>query len=73
MSFILGLCYHSHVYAGNIGNAKTAGLERDLHLDDYQWSWVLYAFYICYIVFEWTTVLWKILPAHSYIAVLCIW
>ena len=58
---------------GNIGNAKTAGLDTDLGLSDYQWSWVLYAFYICYIVFEWSTVLWKILPAHSYIAGLCIW
>ncbi|CAG8052467.1 unnamed protein product [Penicillium salamii] len=57
----------------NIGNAKTAGLATDLGLTDYQWSWVLYAFYISYIVFEWSTVLWKILPAHSYIAVLCIW
>ncbi|KAJ6004595.1 hypothetical protein N7540_012964 [Penicillium herquei] len=57
----------------NIGNAKTVGLQEDLHLDSYQWSWVLYSFYICYIIFEWTTVLWKILPAHLFIAGLCIW
>lgn len=63
----------AHKSPGNIGNAKTAGLGTDLGLSDYQWSWVLYAFYICYIVFEWTTVLWKILPAHCYVAVLCIW
>ncbi|KAJ5227420.1 uncharacterized protein N7469_007426 [Penicillium citrinum] len=62
----------SYLDRGNIGNAKTAGIADDLGLDDYKWSWVLYTFYICYIVFEWTTVLWKILPAHSYIAVLCI-
>ncbi|KAJ5184262.1 hypothetical protein N7492_001878 [Penicillium capsulatum] len=62
----------SYLDRGNIGNAKTAGLDKDLQLTDNQWSWVLYAFYICYIVFEWTTVMWKILPAHSYIAVLCI-
>ncbi|KAJ5756598.1 hypothetical protein N7533_006141 [Penicillium manginii] len=62
----------SYLDRGNIGNAKSAGIDKDLGLDDYQWSWVLYTFYICYIVFEWTTVLWKILPAHSYIAVLCI-
>ncbi|CAG8903486.1 unnamed protein product [Penicillium egyptiacum] len=43
-----------------------------INLSDYQWSWVLYAFYICYILFEWTTVLWKILPAHSYVAFLCV-
>ncbi|KAJ5767340.1 uncharacterized protein N7511_004956 [Penicillium nucicola] len=62
----------SYLDRSNIGNAKTAGLEKDLDLSDYQWSWVLYSFYICYILFEWTTVLWKIFPAHIYIAVLCI-
>ncbi|CAI7609853.1 unnamed protein product [Penicillium palitans] len=62
----------SYLDRGNIGNAKAAGLDKDLNLSDYQWSWVLYAFYICYILFDWTTVLWKILPAHSYVAVLCI-
>jgi hypothetical protein len=58
---------------GNIGNAKTVGIEEDLNLTDRQWSWVLYSFYICYILFEWTTVMWKILPAHAYIASLCVW
>ncbi|KAJ5249964.1 hypothetical protein N7489_000374 [Penicillium chrysogenum] len=62
----------SYLDRGNIGNAKTAGLDKDLNLSDYQWSWVLYAFYICYIMFEWTTVLWKILSAHYYVAILCI-
>lgn len=58
---------------GNIGNANTAGLSKDLGLSSLQFSWVLYSFYICYVMFEWTTVLWKVLPAHIYIAVLCIW
>ena len=48
-------------------------MYKDLGLDDSQFSWALYAFYICYIVFEWTTVLWKILPAHIYVAALCVW
>ena len=56
-----------------MGNAKTAGLESDLGLSDSQWTWVLNSFYICYVVFEWTTVLWKLLPAHIYVTVLCIW
>lgn len=56
-----------------MGNAKTAGLENDLGLGDSQWTWVLNSFYICYVVFEWTTVLWKLLPAHIYVTVLCIW
>ncbi|KAJ5691724.1 hypothetical protein N7488_012459, partial [Penicillium malachiteum] len=54
--------------SSNIGNAKKAGLDTDLHLDSHQWSWVLYSFYICYIVFEWSTILWTLLPAHIYIA-----
>ncbi|KAI9035833.1 MFS transporter [Aspergillus affinis] len=62
----------SYLDRGNIGNAKTAGLDTDLGLDDQQWAWILYSFYICYILFEWTTVLWKIFPAHIYISILCI-
>jgi len=58
---------------GNVGNAKTAGLENDLGLSDSQWTWVLNSFYICYVLFEWTTILWKLLPAHIYVAMLCIW
>ncbi|KAB8232009.1 major facilitator superfamily domain-containing protein [Aspergillus alliaceus] len=62
----------SYLDRGNIGNAKTAGIDKALRLNDAQWAWVLYAFYICYIVFEWTTVLWKVFPAHIYIAILCV-
>lgn len=62
----------SYLDRGNIGNAKTAGTEADLELSDAQWSWVLNSFYICYVCFEWTTILWKIFPAHIYIACLCI-
>ncbi|KAF7585167.1 hypothetical protein BBP40_012023 [Aspergillus hancockii] len=58
----------SYLDRGNIGNAKTAGIDTALGVNDAQWTWVLYSFYICYIVFEWTTVLWKIFPAHIYIA-----
>ena len=63
----------SYLDRGNIGNAKTAGLDTSLGLDDSQWAWVLYSFYICYVLFEWMTVFWKILPAHIYISVLCVW
>lgn len=57
---------------GKVGNAKTAGLENHLGLSDSQWTWVLNSFYICYVLFEWTTVLWKLLPAHIYVTMLCI-
>lgn len=43
----------SYLDRGNIGNAKTAGAPDDLHLNSSQWTWVLNAFYICYVLFEW--------------------
>ncbi|KAL4973975.1 major facilitator superfamily domain-containing protein [Aspergillus desertorum] len=57
---------------GNIGNAKAAGLDKDQGISDSQWAWVLNAFYLCYVLFEWTTVFWKLFPAHIYITGLCI-
>ncbi|KAH7124321.1 major facilitator superfamily domain-containing protein [Dactylonectria macrodidyma] len=62
----------SYLDRGNIGNAKTAGAQDDLGLSDSQWAWVLNSFYICYTLFEWTTLLWKLLPAHIYISALCV-
>ncbi|KAI8657081.1 hypothetical protein LRP88_12388 [Fusarium phalaenopsidis] len=62
----------SYLDRGNIGNAKAAGAKDDLGLSDSDWSWVLNAFYICYVAFEWTNLLWKILPASKYVAVLCV-
>ncbi|KAK5994130.1 High-affinity nicotinic acid transporter-like protein [Cladobotryum mycophilum] len=62
----------SYVDRGNIGNAKTAGAQDALHLSSSQWAWVLNSFYICYVCFEWTTMLWKILPAHIFVSVLCV-
>ncbi|RDW94453.1 hypothetical protein BP5796_00216 [Coleophoma crateriformis] len=62
----------SYLDRGNIGNAKTAGAQADLGLSSKQWTWVLNAFYITYEIFEWTTMLWKILPAHIFVSVLCV-
>lgn len=45
----------SYVDRGNIGNAKSAGADDDLGLDDGEWTWVLNAFYICYVLFEWAS------------------
>ncbi|KAF4625356.1 hypothetical protein G7Y89_g12811 [Cudoniella acicularis] len=51
----------------DIGNAKIAGLDLDLDLDSNRYEWVITAFYIAYICFEWMSVLWKIIPAHIYV------
>ncbi|ORX95800.1 major facilitator superfamily domain-containing protein [Clohesyomyces aquaticus] len=53
----------------NIGNARIAGLQIDLHLSSKQYSWLLWAFYITYIVFEWMTLMYRIFPPHIYISI----
>jgi hypothetical protein len=36
----------------NIGNARLAGLEKDLNLTGYDYNAVLSVFYVSYIIFE---------------------
>ena len=50
----------------DIGNARIAGMEEDLNLSSYQYEWLLRAFYLSYILFEWMTLLWKVIPPHIY-------
>lgn len=58
----------------NIGNAKLAGLKDDLNLSDSQYEWLLTAFYIMYILFEWMTIMYQLVPPHIYIAIcVCAW
>lgn len=55
----------------DIGNAKIAGLQEDLRLSSPQYEWLLTAFYITYILFEWMTLMYRLVPPHIYIA-LCV-
>lgn len=55
----------------DIGNAKIAGLADDLRLSSSQYEWLLSAFYITYIIFEWMTLMYRLVPAHIYIS-LCV-
>ncbi|KAI9687394.1 MAG: hypothetical protein M1820_010476 [Bogoriella megaspora] len=48
----------------NIGNAKIAGMSKDLHLSGHQYSWLLTIFYITYVVFEFSLLFWKVFPPH---------
>lgn len=41
---------------------------RDLKLNDDQFEWLLSAFYITYVLFEWMTVFYKIFPPHIYLS-----
>lgn len=69
--FVALLYMLSFLDRSNIGNAKVAGLTRDLRLDDSQFEWLLTAFYISYIAFEWMTVMFQIVRPHVYIS-LCV-
>lgn len=53
----------------DVGNAKIAGLSDDLNLTSAQYEWLLGAFYITYILFEWMALLYRVIPAHIYIAI----
>ncbi|KAJ5106757.1 Major facilitator superfamily domain general substrate transporter [Penicillium angulare] len=58
----------------NIGNAKIAGLEEDLNLSSSQYEWLLTSFYITYILFEWMTLMYRLVPPHIYISIcVCGW
>ncbi|KAJ2976223.1 hypothetical protein NUW58_g8140 [Xylaria curta] len=39
---------------------------KDLGLSDDQYQWLLTIFYIPYIVFEWTALMWKAVPPHRW-------
>ncbi|KAG9228767.1 major facilitator superfamily domain-containing protein [Amylocarpus encephaloides] len=65
--FVALLYMLSFLDRSNIGNAKIAGLDLDLELDTVRYQWVITAFYISYISFEWMSVLWKLIPAHIYV------
>ncbi|SPO19758.1 related to nicotinamide mononucleotide permease [Ustilago trichophora] len=46
----------------NIGNAKTAGMNKALGLSDAQFQWLLTIFYIAYILFQFQVFMYKLLP-----------
>ncbi|KAM3066356.1 hypothetical protein ACMFMG_003135 [Clarireedia jacksonii] len=50
----------------NIGNAKTAGMQKELKLSSSEYQWLLTIFYIAYIVFEWFALMWKVIPPHMW-------
>ncbi|KAK0715650.1 major facilitator superfamily domain-containing protein [Lasiosphaeris hirsuta] len=72
--FLALLYMLSFLDRSNIGNARIAGMDDDLHSgpgrDSALYEWALTAFYITYITFEWMALLWKIIPAHIYVSVL---
>ena len=43
---------------------------RSIPRQDGWYEWALSAFYIAYILFEWMSLLWKVIPAHIYISLI---
>lgn len=61
--FVALLYLLSFLDRSNIGNARIAGLEKDLKLEGEQYEWLLTAFYISYIAFEWMALLYVPFPS----------
>ncbi|KAI1625169.1 putative MFS transporter [Exophiala viscosa] len=74
LGYVSGAYLLAYMDRGNIGNANTAGMSKDLGLSDNQYQWVLTALYLGYILFDWQTIFYKIFPARYYVpTVICIW
>ncbi|MCJ1312939.1 hypothetical protein MMC25_006615 [Agyrium rufum] len=67
--FVALLYMLSFLDRSNIGNALIASLPESLSLTPTQIPWLLTTFYITYILFEWMTLLYRIIPAHIYIPI----
>lgn len=65
---VLVLYMLSFLDRSNIGNARIAGrpsMAQELNLNvDGRYDWLLTIFYIAYIIFEFTVILWKVFPPH---------
>ncbi|KAK4936288.1 hypothetical protein LTR10_022816 [Elasticomyces elasticus] len=68
---ILPFCFLLYTFSvldrGNLGNAKLAGLDTDLGLTSDQYTWLGTIFYIAYIVFQFTSMGWKIFKPHQWV------
>ncbi|KAH8705552.1 putative MFS transporter [Talaromyces proteolyticus] len=52
----------------NIGNAKIAGMQKELSLNGGTYAWLLTIFYISYTLFEFQALMWKIVRPHRWAA-----
>ncbi|EME78243.1 uncharacterized protein MYCFIDRAFT_144316, partial [Pseudocercospora fijiensis CIRAD86] len=66
--YVAFLYMMSFLDRSNLGNANVAGLSADLKLTDDQFQWLITAFYIAYIAFEWMTLCYKFFRPHVFIS-----
>ncbi|KAK6955560.1 hypothetical protein Daesc_003200 [Daldinia eschscholtzii] len=64
MTLFFVLYMLAYLDRGNIGNARIAGMAKDLDLTGNRYQWLLNIFYIAYVVFEFGVLMWKIFPPH---------
>ncbi|ORY01031.1 major facilitator superfamily domain-containing protein [Clohesyomyces aquaticus] len=71
LPLVMALYLLAFLDRSNIGNARIAGLSKDLHVTSSRYDWLLTIFYISYILFEPLALMWKILPPHIW-ATFCV-
>ncbi|KAG8627765.1 hypothetical protein KVT40_003638 [Elsinoe batatas] len=69
LPLVCALFLLSFLDRSNVGNARTAGMERDLHFSPngegaHTYDWLLTIFYISYICFEPLILGWKVVKPH---------
>ncbi|KFY80522.1 hypothetical protein V499_00626 [Pseudogymnoascus sp. VKM F-103] len=70
---LLGVLYLvSYIDRGNIGNAYTAGMGKAWQITSDQYAWLITIYYISYISFHWSILLWKIVSLPLWVTVLAI-
>ncbi|QKX52947.1 uncharacterized protein TRUGW13939_00018 [Talaromyces rugulosus] len=74
VGYVSGAYLLAYMDRGNIGNANTAGMSKDLGIDDSQYQWLLTVLYLGYILFDWQTIFYNNFPARYYVStVVMIW
>ncbi|BGO97348.1 putative High-affinity nicotinic acid transporter (putative) [Rhodotorula toruloides] len=70
MPLLWALFMLSFLDRSNIGNANAAGMSKSLKMSSGQYQWLLTIFYIGYALGQPTTLLWKALSPHVFVAIL---
>jgi len=69
---LLPLCFILYTFSvldrSNLGNAKLAGLSKDIDIGGNHYAWLGNAFYIAYVLFQFTTIGWKLFKPHKWVA-----
>ena len=69
--WLMPLCFLLYTFSvldrSNLGNAKLAGMTKDIDLSGNRYDWLGNIFYIAYIIFQFNTLGWKIFKPHQWV------